>query len=73
MGKRDPRVDAYIAKAPEFAKPILAHIRDVVHDACPGVEEDLKWSTPSFIQRASCAGWPRSSSTRHSVSGSTIW
>lgn len=56
MGTRDTRVDAYIAKAPEFAKPILTHIRAVVHDACPGVEEDLKWSTPSFIYKGILCG-----------------
>ena len=56
MGKRDPRVDAYIANAAEFAKPILTHIRDVVHDACPGVEEDLKWSTPSFMYKGILCG-----------------
>src|SRR4029450_11948946 len=56
MGNGDPRVDAYITKAPEFAKPILAHIRDVVHDACPGVEEDLKWSTPSFMYKGILCG-----------------
>jgi hypothetical protein len=27
MGKKDPRVDAYIAKAADFAKPILEEIR----------------------------------------------
>jgi uncharacterized protein YdeI (YjbR/CyaY-like superfamily) len=48
MATRDPRVDAYIAKAPEYAKPILVHIRDVVHAACPDVTETLKWSSPSF-------------------------
>ena len=48
MGKRDPRVDAYIAKQKDFAKPILAHLRDVVHAACPDVEETLKWSSPFF-------------------------
>jgi hypothetical protein len=48
MGKRDPRVDAYIEKAQPFAKPILRHIRDVVHAACPGVEESVKWSHPHF-------------------------
>jgi uncharacterized protein YdeI (YjbR/CyaY-like superfamily) len=48
MGSRDPRIDQYIAKAPEFARPILAHLREVVHDACPEVEETMKWSTPHF-------------------------
>src|SRR4051794_27413358 len=48
MGKRDPRVDAYIKKAPEYAKPILTQIRDVVHEACPDVEETIKWSSPFF-------------------------
>jgi uncharacterized protein YdeI (YjbR/CyaY-like superfamily) len=48
MGKRDPEVDAYIRNAPEFAKPILAHIRSVVHEACPAVVEGTKWSVPHF-------------------------
>jgi uncharacterized protein YdeI (YjbR/CyaY-like superfamily) len=48
MGKRDPRVDAYIAKQNDFAKPILTHFRDVVHAACPNVEETIKWSRPFF-------------------------
>lgn len=48
MGKRDPRVDAYIAKSADFAKPILNHIRTVVHEACPPVEETIKWSMPHF-------------------------
>lgn len=48
MATTDPRIDAYIAKSPEFAKPILTHIRTVVHTACPDVEETMKWSTPHF-------------------------
>jgi uncharacterized protein YdeI (YjbR/CyaY-like superfamily) len=48
MGTRDPRVDAYIEKAQPFAKPILVHLRTVVHSACPGVEETMKWSHPHF-------------------------
>ena len=48
MGKTDPRVDHYIAKSADFAKPILMHIRKVVHGACPDVEETMKWSFPHF-------------------------
>ena len=48
MGTRDPRVDAYIAKSAAFAKPILTHLRGIVHDACPKVSETIKWSMPSF-------------------------
>jgi uncharacterized protein YdeI (YjbR/CyaY-like superfamily) len=44
----DIRVDAYIDNANEFAKPILNHIRALVHDACPDVEEKMKWSFPHF-------------------------
>jgi hypothetical protein len=51
MGKRDPRVDAYIARAAPFARPILRHLRRVVHAACPGVEETLKWGFPHFMHR----------------------
>ena len=48
---REPRVDAYIAKSAPFARPILAHVRDVVHAACPEVEETIKWSAPFFLYR----------------------
>jgi len=53
MAARDPRIDAYISKAPEFAGPILTHLREVVHAACPDVEETLKWSMPSFVYAGS--------------------
>lgn len=45
---RDHRVDAYILKAAPFAQPILEHLRDLVHEACPDVVEDMKWSRPFF-------------------------
>ena len=45
---RDPRIDAYIAKAAPFARPILEHVRERVHAAVPGVEEAMKWSAPGF-------------------------
>jgi uncharacterized protein YdeI (YjbR/CyaY-like superfamily) len=48
MPTLDPRVDAYIAKSAEFAQPILAHLRAVVHAACPDVEETIKWGFPHF-------------------------
>lgn len=51
MGQRDARIDAYIAKSAEFARPILNHLREVVHSACPECEETLKWSAPSFTYR----------------------
>lgn len=47
----DPRVDAYIAKSAEFAQPILAHLRAVVHATCPEVEETMKWSFPHFMYK----------------------
>lgn len=48
MGKRDKRVDNYILKSADFAVPILNHIRELVHAACPDVEETMKWSFPHF-------------------------
>lgn len=48
-GKRDPRVDAYIAAATPFAQPILKHVRTLVHQACPDVQETIKWSMPTFM------------------------
>jgi hypothetical protein len=49
MGTKDPRVDAYIAQAGDFAKPVLRHIRQLVHATCPNVEETLKWGGPFFV------------------------
>jgi uncharacterized protein YdeI (YjbR/CyaY-like superfamily) len=48
MSKNDPRVDAYIAKSADFARPILNRIRRLVHAACPDVTEDIKWSAPFY-------------------------
>ena len=49
MPSHDPRVDAYIAKAADFARPILVEIRARVHTACPEVEETIKWGMPNFV------------------------
>jgi uncharacterized protein YdeI (YjbR/CyaY-like superfamily) len=48
MPSREPKIDAYIAKAAPFAQPILKHLREVIHEACPEVEEAVKWSMPFF-------------------------
>jgi uncharacterized protein YdeI (YjbR/CyaY-like superfamily) len=56
MGKRDRRIDAYIAKSAEFARPILTHLREVVHAACPEVEETVKWGMPHFMYKGMLCG-----------------
>lgn len=56
MAVRDPRVDAYIARSAEFAQPILTRLREMVHAACPGVEETMKWSMPHFEYHGVLAG-----------------
>ena len=48
MPSVDPRVDAYIEKSADFAKPILKHLRELVHKACPQIQETMKWSFPHF-------------------------
>ena len=48
MPPRDPRIDAYIAKSADFAKPILNRIRRLVHAACPDVTETIKWNSPFY-------------------------
>src|SRR5271154_2951647 len=56
MATTDPRVDAYINKAPEFARPVLKNLRAAVHAACPEVEEALKWGHPHFLYRGMLCG-----------------
>jgi hypothetical protein len=51
MGKKEKAIDAYIAKNADFARPILNHLRQLVHKTCPEVEEKMKWSMPHFDYR----------------------
>ncbi len=50
MSTLNPKVDQYIAKSAEFARPILTHIREVVHAAAPAIVEEIKWGFPFFTQ-----------------------
>ena len=50
--KTDPRIDAYIDRQADFARPILRHLREVVHAACPDCEEAVKWSSPHFLYKS---------------------
>jgi uncharacterized protein YdeI (YjbR/CyaY-like superfamily) len=56
MPSTDPRIDTYIGKSAEFARPILKHLRALVHQGCPEVEETLKWSMPSFVHKGILCG-----------------
>jgi uncharacterized protein YdeI (YjbR/CyaY-like superfamily) len=56
VATKDPRIDAYIAKSPAFAKPILTHLRKAVHAGCPKIEETIKWSMPHFDYKGVMCG-----------------
>ena len=45
---REPRIDAYIARAQPFARPILEKVRERVHTVIPDVEEAMKWGMPAY-------------------------
>jgi hypothetical protein len=46
--KTDKRIDAYIRKSKDFARPILQYVRATVHKACPDIKESIKWGFPHF-------------------------
>ena len=46
---RDARIDAYIAKAQPFARPILEKVRERVHAVVPDIDEAVKWSMPAYM------------------------
>jgi hypothetical protein len=48
MATTDPRIDAYIAKQGDFARPILTWIRAQMHAASPDIGEAIKWGMPFF-------------------------
>jgi uncharacterized protein YdeI (YjbR/CyaY-like superfamily) len=56
MVTRDPRIDAYIEAAAEFARPVLRELRARVHAACPDVVETIKWRAPTFEFEGMLAG-----------------
>jgi uncharacterized protein YdeI (YjbR/CyaY-like superfamily) len=56
MGTKDSRVDAYIKNAAPFARPILKHLRKIVHTGCPDVQETIKWSMPHFDYKGVMCG-----------------
>ena len=53
MAQKEKLIDAYIAKSADFAKPILNHLRKLIHEACPEVEDRVKWSMPHFDYKKS--------------------
>ena len=56
MPNKDPRVDAYIERSADFAKPILTHLRKLIHKASPKISETLKWSMPAFEYKGIVCG-----------------
>lgn len=55
-GNSSDRVDDYIARAPEFARPLLAAIRIAFHSGCPGLSEEIKWGVPYFMHHGMLGG-----------------
>jgi uncharacterized protein YdeI (YjbR/CyaY-like superfamily) len=53
MNQTEPRIDAYIEKAQAFARPVLEHLRALIHKICPAVEEKIKWGIPHFDYKRS--------------------
>lgn len=51
MEKYNPLVDEYIEKSPDFSKPILNYIREIVHEFCTDAEEAIKWKFPTFMYK----------------------
>ena len=56
VARKDPRIDAFIAAAAPFARPILKHLRKIVHAGCPEVEETIKWGMPHFDYKGMLCG-----------------
>jgi len=56
MQHTDPRIDAYITQAADFARPILRHVRKLVHAACPAAQETMKWNCPHFEHKGVLLG-----------------
>ncbi|KPE51660.1 YdeI/OmpD-associated family protein [Chryseobacterium indologenes] len=51
MEKYNAKVDEYIEKSPDFAKPVLLYLRETIHEMCPDAEETIKWKFPTFMYK----------------------
>lgn len=51
MEKYNAKVDEYIEKSPDFAKPVLLYLRETIHEMCPDAEEAIKWKFPTFMYK----------------------
>ena len=51
MSNHNKKVDEYIFKMADFAKPILTHLRQIIFETCPDVEEDIKWGIPHYAYK----------------------
>jgi uncharacterized protein YdeI (YjbR/CyaY-like superfamily) len=67
MSLKDKRIDAYIAKSQPFSQPIITKLRELVHKACPGVTETIKWGMPSFEYQGPMFGF--AAFKQHCVAG----
>jgi len=67
MPSKDKRIDTYIAKAQPFSQPIMTKLRELVHKACPGVTETIKWGMPSFEYKGPMFGF--AAFKQHCVAG----
>ncbi|MEX2608816.1 MAG: YdeI/OmpD-associated family protein [Gemmatimonadota bacterium] len=56
MATKNPRVDAYIAKAPAYARPILERVREIYHAASPELVEEIKWGVPYYSHHGLVGG-----------------
>ncbi|MBL7698204.1 MAG: DUF1801 domain-containing protein [Chitinophagaceae bacterium] len=68
MGKRDKRIDHYIANSAPFAQPVLNYLRELVHAVCPDAEETMKWSMPYFMYDGGILCW-MAAFTKHCAFG----
>lgn len=57
MGVRIKQIDQYITKSAGFAKAIMLHLRELIHNTCPDVEEKIKWGMPSFDYKGPMCGF----------------
>jgi len=48
MSQYNPKIDEYLAKSADFAKPILSYLREIIHQTCPTIQEEVKWGYPHF-------------------------
>ena len=57
MATRNPKVDEFIGKKKNPLTAEIQRVREIILEASDKIEEDIKWSSPTFMYKVNIASF----------------